>query len=120
MPRSLGRLPFFGRHSARAEQSTSSDAASFRRPIDPDLAPIGPPILLPAVIVRQVMVDATEIVPAWAMPRAEAVKATAPVEPTTTKRPRRPKATGTSAAKPATAKPAIGKHRSRARKSSDS
>ena len=105
MPRSLGRLPFFGRHSARAEQSTSSDAASFRRPIDPDLAPIGPPVLLPAAIVRQVLFDATELVPAWAKPRPEAVPATTPNEPKATKRPRRPKSTATPAAKPTSATP---------------
>ena len=107
MPRSFGRLPFLGRFSTRAERATGRAAAAVRAPIDPDLAPIGPPVLLPAAIVRQVLFDATELVPAWAMPRAEAGQATRPAEPKAIKRPRRPKATETSAAKPATAKPRV-------------
>ena len=111
---SFGRLPFLGRLSTLGERSPSSEPAVVRAPIDPDLAPVGPPVLLPAAIIRQVLFDATELVPAWAMPRAEAVQATMPSEPNATKRPRRPKATGTSAAKPAAATP-----RSRTRKSSN-
>jgi hypothetical protein len=76
-----------------------------RPPIDPDLAPIGPPVLLPAAIVSQVLFDATELVPAWAKPRPEAVPATTPNEPKATKRPRRPKSTATPAAKPTSATP---------------
>ena len=98
MPRSFGRLPFLGRRATRAESSPSDDAAANRAPIDLDLAPLGPPVLLPSAIVRQVLLDATELVPAWAMPRAEP-------KPATTKRPRRSKATETPAAKPAAAKP---------------
>ena len=99
MRRSLGRL------STRAEQSPSGVAAMVRPPIDPDLAPIGPPVLLPAAIVSQVLFDATELVPAWAKPRPEAVPATTPNEPKATKRPRRPKSTATPAAKPTSATP---------------
>jgi hypothetical protein len=109
MRRSFGSLPFLGRLSTRAERSPGSEAAPVRAPIDPDLAPVGPPALLPSTIVRQVLIDATQLVPAWAMPRAEAEQATTPTEPKATKRPRRPKATETSAAKPRTAKPAIAK-----------
>ena len=112
MPRGFGRLPFFGRLSTRAERSPSSDAAAVRAPVDPDLVPLGPPVLLPSAIIRQVLFDAAELVPSWAMPRAEPEQATPPTEPKATKRPRRPKATQTSAAKPATTKP-----RSRTRKS---
>jgi hypothetical protein len=111
MRRGFGRLPFLGRLSLLGERSTNSVAPAVRAPIDPDLAPVGPPVLLPAAIVRQVLIDATELVPAWAMPRAEAAQATTPNELKTTKRPRRAKATETSAAKPAPAKP-----RSRTRK----
>jgi hypothetical protein len=96
MPRSFGRLPFLGRRSKLAEPSLSDGAAANRAPIDLDLAPLGPPVLLPSAIVRQVLLDATELVPAWAMPRAE--------PKATTKRAHRPKATGTPAATPA-AKP---------------
>jgi hypothetical protein len=110
MRRSLGRLPFLGRLSTRAERASNGVAAMVRPPIDPDLAPIGPPVLLPAAIVRQVLYDATELVPAWAKPRAEAVPAT-PNEPKATKRPRRPKTTATPEAKTAAATP-----RSRTRK----
>jgi hypothetical protein len=111
MRRGFGRLPFLGRFSTRAERLPSSDPPAVRAPIDPDLAPVGPPVLLPSTIVRQVLVDATEFVPAWALPRAEAVPATTATEPKAPKRSRRPKATETSAVKPATAAP-----RSRTRK----
>jgi hypothetical protein len=109
MPRSFGRLPFLGRLSTRAERSPSSEAPAVRAPIDPDLAPVGPPVLLPSTIVRQVVFDGTELVPIWAMPPAEPGQASTPNEPKVTKRPRRPKATETSAAKPRTSKPAIAK-----------
>lgn len=105
MRRSFGRLPFLGRLSTLGERSPSNELAAVRAPIDPDLAPVGPPVLLPAAIIRQVLFDATELVPAWAMPRAEAGQPTTPIEPKATKRPRRPKVTGTSAAKPATTTP---------------
>src|SRR6266550_6169881 len=105
MRRSFGRLPFLGRLSTRAERSPNGEPPAVRAPIDPELAPVGPPVLLPAAIVRQVLFDATELVPVWAMPRAEAGQATAPTEPKATKRPRRPKATGTSEAKPAAVTP---------------
>lgn len=111
---SFGRLPFLGRLSTLGERSPNSEAPAVRAPIDPDLAPVGPPVLLPAAIIRQVLFDATELVPAWAMPRAEAGQPTTPIEPKATKRPRRAKATEASAAKPAAATP-----RSRTRKSSN-
>ena len=114
MRRGFGRLTFLVRLSTLGERSPNTVAPAVRAPIDPDLAPVGPPVLLPAAIVRQVLFDATELVPVWAMPRAEAGKATTPNKPKATKRPRRPKAIETSAAKPAAATP-----RSRTRKSSN-
>ena len=105
---SFGSLPFLRRLSTRAERSPSNELAAVRAPIDPDLAPVGPPVLLPAAIIRQVLFDATELIPAWAMPRAEAGQPTTPIEPKATKRPRRPKSTGTSVTKPAAAKPRSG------------
>ena len=115
MPRGFGRLPFLGRRSTRAEPSPSDVAAAAgRAPIDLDLAPLGPPVLLPSAIFRQVLFDATDFVPTWAMPRAEPVQETPPNEPKSTKRPRRPKATETSTAKPATSTA-----RRRTRKSND-
>jgi hypothetical protein len=111
MPPGFGRLPFIGRRSTRAEQSPSDGAAAVRSPIDLELAPVGPPVLLPSAIFRQVLLEATELVPTWAMPRAGLGQLTTPNEPKAAKRPRRPKATETSTAKPATAKP-----RSRTRK----
>ncbi len=105
MHRTFRRLPFLGRLSTRAEPPPSYEPAAVRAPIDPELAPVGPPVLLPAAIVRQVLFDATELVPVWAMPRPEASLATTPTEPKATKRPRRPKATGTSEAKPAAVTP---------------
>jgi len=89
----------------RAEPSPS-DGAAVRPPIDLELAPVGPPVLLPSAIFRQVLFEATEHIPTWAMPRAGLGQmAPAPSEPRATKRPRQPKATKTSAAKPATATP---------------
>ena len=111
MPPSFGRLPFLGRRLTRAESSPSDGAAGVRPPIDLELAPVGPPVLLPSAIFRQVLFEATERVPTWAMPRAGLGQLTTPNAPKATKAPRRPKATKTSAAKPATATP-----RSRTRK----
>ena len=111
MRRALGRLPLLGRLSARADRSPSGEAAAVRAPIDLDLAPLGPPVLLPTAIITQLLFDATEIVPRWAKPRAEPEQATPPTAPKPTKRPRKPKATETAAAKPANATP-----RSRSRK----
>ena len=105
MPPGLGRLPFLGRRSRRAESSPSDRAAAVRPPIDLELAPVGPPVLLPSAIFRQVLFEATEHIPTWAMPRAGLGQMTTPSEPRATKRPRQPKATKTSAAKPATATP---------------
>ena len=117
MRHGFGRLPLLGRLSTRAERSPSGVAAMVRPPIDPDLAPIGPPVLLPAAIVSQVLFDATELVPAWAKPRPEAVPATTPNEPKATKRPRRPKTPATPAAKPTlAAKPTSATPRTRTRK----
>jgi hypothetical protein len=131
MRRGFGSLSFLARLSTRSERSPGNEAAAVRAPIDPDLAPVGPPVLLPSTIVRQVLIDATELVPAWAMPRAEAGQATTPTEPKATKRPRRLRATETSAARPSTrklapaklataepttAKPTTAKPRSRTRK----
>ena len=104
MPPGLGRLPFLGRRLMRAEPSPS-DGAAVRPPIDLELAPVGPPVLLPSAIFRQVLFEATELVPIWAMPRAEPRQVTVPTERRATKRPPRPKATKPSAAKPATAAP---------------
>jgi hypothetical protein len=111
MPPGLGRLPFLGRRSTRAESSPGDGAAAGPRPIDLELAPVGPPVLLPSAIFRQVLFEATELVPTWAMPRAQPKQVTTPNEPKATKAPRRPRATKTSVAKPPIAKP-----RSRTRK----
>jgi hypothetical protein len=117
MRRGFGRLPFFGHGSTRAEPSPSDEAAAVLAPIDLDLAPLGPPMLVPRAIFRQVLFDATELVPSWAMPRAEPGPVTPPTEPKATKRPSRPKATKTSAAKPVQAtppnEPQVTKHPSR-------
>jgi hypothetical protein len=75
--------------------------------LDPDKAPVGPPVLLPASIVRQVLFDATELTPVWARPRsdpepvavhAEAVVPTEPAAPKPPKRARRAPAGGAAKA----------------------
>src|SRR5829696_835948 len=104
MPRGFERLPILRRLITRVEPLPSGDAAAARAPIDPDLAPLGPPVLLPSAIIRQVLFDATDFVPAWATPRAASAKAAPANEPKTTKRPRRQRATETSAAKSVNAK----------------
>jgi hypothetical protein len=74
------------------------------RSVDPDVAPVGPPVLLPATIVSQVLFDATEITPVWARPRpgpvsvAVPAQPSIPVEPAPRKRTRRASTSG--AAKP--------------------
>ena len=89
MPRGFGRLPFFSRVVA-GDRAPSDQSALEGAPIDPDAAPVGPLTLLPAMIYRQVLFDSTEITPAWARSRPEAVlskekaptsKATRPKEP---------------------------------------
>ena len=105
MPPGFGRLPFLGRRLTRAESSPSDGAAAVRSPIDLELAPVGPPVLLPSAIFRQVLFEATELVPAWAKPQAVLGQATPLSLPKATKRPRQPKATRASSDKPATAKP---------------
>jgi hypothetical protein len=111
MVRRLGRLPFLRRQRVAAP---SAAPAVDDAPIDPDSAPLGPPILLPTTIFRQVLVNATELTPAWARPRAAAASAArstastadlsiadgAPStdKPLATKRARKPKAAGAPAA----------------------
>ena len=101
MPCGFGRLPFIGRRLKRGSRPPTDEAAAPRAPIDPDLAPIGPPVLLPSAIIREKLFDATDFVPSWAMPRPEAAQQAPTSEPKATKRPRRAKASST--AKPATA-----------------
>ena len=111
MVRKLGRLPFLRRQ--RASAPSDAPAVDFA-PLDPDSAPLGPPILLPATIFRQVLVDGTELTPVWARPRAAAASparstattADLPIadgaastdKPPATKRPRKPKAASAPAA----------------------
>jgi hypothetical protein len=104
MPPGFARLPFLGRRSTHGEPSPG-DASAVRPPIDLDLTPVGPPVLLPSAIFRQVLFEATELVPTWALPRAGLAQMTTPNEPKATKRPRQSTATRTSPAKPATAAP---------------
>ena len=70
MPRGIGRLPFLSRRGAAADRSPN-DAAPIDPEADVDDAPVGPPVLLPAMIYRQVLVDQTEVTPVWARPRSE-------------------------------------------------
>jgi hypothetical protein len=69
MPRGFGRLPFLGRRSAGTDASAGLVPAAPRRTLDPDAAPVGPPILMPAAIIRQVLFDSIELTPVWAVRR---------------------------------------------------
>ena len=97
MPRGLGRLPFLARRSTR-QGSEPPPAPTVA--VDPDLAPIGPPVLLPHAIIRQVLFEATELTPAWARPRPAPEPATVPAPAASRKR--APRATAKSAAPPST------------------
>lgn len=58
-------------------------------PADPDRAPVGPPALLPALIIRQVLVEATEVTPVWARPRPSPETLAVPPKSAPRKRTRR-------------------------------
>jgi hypothetical protein len=96
MPRGIGRLPFLARRGAAADRSTSDAPAVDDAGIDLDDAPVGPPVLLPAMIVRQVLFAATEVTPVWATPRAQPEPAVRTDEPSATKPTRRRKPSGSS------------------------
>jgi hypothetical protein len=81
MPRGFGRLPFLARHGASAAQSRLGASANADPGIDDD-APVGPPVLLPAMIHRMILIDATELTPVWARPRSPQPAATAPLAAT--------------------------------------
>jgi hypothetical protein len=76
MPRGFGRLPFLTRRGASADRSPSDTPAVDGAGIDIDDAPVGPPVLLPAMIYRQPLIDATEVTPVWARPRHAAAAET--------------------------------------------
>ena len=69
MPRGLGRLPFLHHRGAGRDAVARVDALP-PRPIDLDDQPVGPPRLLPSAIIRQILFEATELTPGWALPRA--------------------------------------------------
>ncbi len=68
------------------------------RSIDPDTAPIGPPVLLPASIIRQVLFDATELTPVWARPRPGPESVAAPAEAAALAAPKRTRRSSTGGA----------------------
>jgi hypothetical protein len=112
MPRGIGRLPFIKRRGAVADRSSSDPPAIDAEAVFED-APVGPPVLLPAMIYRQVLIDQTEVTPVWARPRprdeSEPVGAPsvadAPVEPETAAQQRRRKGSATSGEPKAPAAP---------------
>ena len=69
MPRRFGRLPFFSRRVASDRASRDPSALEGAR-IDPDAAPVGRLMLLPAMIYHQVLIDSTEMEPAWLRSRS--------------------------------------------------
>jgi hypothetical protein len=96
MPRGFGRLPFLTRRASTSDRRASEQPTMAAASVDPDRAPVGPPVLLPASIVSQVLFDATELTPVWARPRPDpefVAVAAEPVavteEPATPKRARR-------------------------------
>ena len=81
MPRGFGRLPFLTRRSTLSDPGAGGHPPMPARSVDPDVAPVGPPVLLPATIVSQVLVDATEITQVWARPRPEPGSVVVPAIP---------------------------------------
>ena len=77
MPRGFGRLPFLARRDGATAQSRLDASADSDPRIDDDDAPVGPPVLLPAMIHRMILVDRTELTPVWARPRPPQPAATA-------------------------------------------
>jgi hypothetical protein len=103
----LGRL---GRRGAKQEGPPGGPVA-----VDPsarDDAPLELPVLMPAVIFRQLIFDGTEVTPVWARPRpvpepeAATVTVVAADEPMPAKRARRPKpASPSGMSRPKTRRP---------------
>ena len=99
--RLLSRLPS-GRRSVVVE-SPAAPAADALGSLDD--REIGPPILRPAAIIRQVLFEATEFTPAWALPRPTTTAAVAatlslPPEPPAPAKPARRRSSGTSSTGP--------------------
>lgn len=72
MPRPFGRLPFLTRRSARSRGDGDDAPPVATATVDDDTAAVGPPMLLPAMIYREVLFDASEVTPVWARPRPPA------------------------------------------------
>jgi hypothetical protein len=89
MPRGFGRLPFLTRRTTSSDRGASEHPTMVAASADPDVASVGPPVLLPASIVRQVLFDATELTPVWARPRPDPESVAVPAGPTARKRTRR-------------------------------
>lgn len=102
MPRGFRRLPFLGRRAARRGADAGDPPSVAALPLDPDAAPLAMPVLMPAAIFRQVLVDSTEMTPVWARPRTTpaAPVPAAPTEAKPVKRTRRVKSEAPGAAPP--------------------
>src|SRR6478609_9099622 len=100
MPRGFGRLPFLARRDGAAAQSRLDESAASNHRIDDDDAPVGPPVLLPAMIHRMILVDATELTPVWARPRAAGAPVGEAPAPARTEPEPVASSTGVSAPKP--------------------
>jgi hypothetical protein len=108
MPRGFGRLPFLKRRSTSSGRGSTDQPTMPPRSVDPDAAPVGPPVLLPASIIRQVLFDASELTPVWARSRPEPASIAVPAvtaEPTVRKRTRRAPTGGPAKAARAEATP---------------
>src|SRR5258706_16301003 len=81
MPRGFGRFPFLTRRSTSSDREASAHPPMARRLADPDAAPVGPPVLLPATITSQVLFDATELTPVWGRPGPDPEPVAVPAEP---------------------------------------
>jgi hypothetical protein len=92
MPRGFGRLPFLNRRRRGSDGPPNGDPLVVETPLDLDSAPLGPPLLLPAMIIRQILFDATELTPAWATARVPASPAVVAAEPAPPPKARKPAA----------------------------
>jgi hypothetical protein len=91
-----GLLRRIGRGDSKEESSKAKAPAVDAGEMALDDKPVGPPILMPAAIFSQPLVNATEITPAWLRPRPAPAPVVPAADTKAAKRSSRPKTAGSS------------------------